>query len=476
MATTLVDDRTSSTLESTARNSGDSQPVRGAYLALGLLLAMNLFNYIDRQVLAAVEPEIRFSMFGSDNEDDPEVMLKSGLLASAFLVSYMLTAPMFGALERRFPRWKLIAIGVFVWSLATGAGGLAGTFAILLLTRCLVGVGEGAYGPLAPSILSDSFPVSMRGKILSFFYVAMPVGGALGYALGGFVAKLDSIRIQHGIERVLGNSIGGYLGKLLDPTHESWRWAFYIVVIPGIILAVLSLLMRETPKPAGAAGERRKLTLRDCRLLAATPSFVLNTLGMTAMAFSMGALAFWMPAYLKGHPEAALSLPQTKVVLEPRLVFGAITALAGLLGTLVGGALGDRLRARLPGSYFIVSGWGLIVSGVCVVIFLFVPFPWAWWMIFAAVFFMFINTGPTNAILANVVHPMMRPAGFALNILVIHALGDVISPPIIGAISGRWGKSAGFEVVAVFLLLGGLLWLWGARHLARDTELAPQRL
>jgi MFS family permease len=445
MATTLVDDRISSTLDSTARNSGDAPPVRGAYVALCLLLAMNLFNYIDRQVLAAVEPEIRQTMFGSANEDDPEVMLKSGLLASAFLVSYMLTAPLFGALERSFPRWKLIGVGVFVWSLATGAGGLAGTFAVLLMTRCLVGVGEGAYGPLAPSILSDSFPVSKRGKILSFFYVAMPVGGALGYALGGSVAKLD-------------------------PAHESWRWAFYIVVIPGIILTVLSLLMREAPKPSGSGAERRKLTLRDCRILAATPSFVLNTLGMTAMAFSMGALAFWMPAYLSGHPEAVL------FGIEPRTVFGGITALSGLLGTLVGGALGDRLRARLPGSYFTVSGWGLIVSGACVVIFLFVPFPWAWWMIFAAVFFMFINTGPTNAILANVVHPMMRPAGFALNILVMHALGDVISPPIIGAISGRWGKPAGFEVVAAFLVLGGLLWLWGSQHLARDTELAPQRM
>ncbi len=191
---------------------------------------------------------------------------------------------------------------------------------------------------------------------------------------------------------------------------------------------------------------------------------------MTAMAFSMGALAFWMPAYLMRKPEAAL------FGIEPRTVFGAFTALAGLGGTLLGGALGDWLRPRLSGSYFYVSAWGLIASGVCVVAFLFVPFPWAWWMIFAAVFFIFINTGPTNAILANVVHPVLRPAGFALNILVIHALGDVISPPIIGAISGRWGQHAGFEVVAVFLVLGGLLWLWGGRYLQRDTEMAARRI
>ena len=130
-------------------------------------------------------------------------------------------------------KWKLIAVGVIVWSLATGAGGLAVGFLMLLLTRCFVGVGEGAYGPLAPTILSDCFPVSKRGKILSLFYVAMPVGGALGYALGGFVAKLD-------------------------PAHESWRWAFFVVVIPGLILGILSLMMRESPTGAADAVSTRK--------------------------------------------------------------------------------------------------------------------------------------------------------------------------------------------------------------------------
>jgi MFS family permease len=356
----------------------------------------------------------------------------------------MLTAPMFGALELRFSRWKLIAVGVFVWSLATGAGGLAGTFIALLITRCFVGVGEGAYGPLAPAILSDSFPVAQRGKILSYFYVAMPVGGALGYALGGSMAEWNR-------------------------AQQSWRWAFYTVVVPGIILALLSLLMRDAPKTAAAA-ERKKLSFRDCRILANTPSFVLNTLGMTAMAFSMGALAYWMPDYLKTQHA-------TKFFgIEPRTVFGAITVLGGLAGTLLGGMLGDRLRGRFPGAYFLVSAWGLIASGVCVVLFVYMTFPWAWLMLFVAVFFIFLNTGPTNTILANVVHPVMRPAGFAVNILVMHALGDVISPPIIGDISGRWGNEVGFEVVAASLVLGGLLWLCGAPYLQRDTELAPSRM
>jgi predicted MFS family arabinose efflux permease len=191
---------------------------------------------------------------------------------------------------------------------------------------------------------------------------------------------------------------------------------------------------------------------------------------MTAMCFSMGALSYWMPDFLESH-----HVPNF-CGMGSRTVFGLITALAGLAGTVAGGLIGDRLRERLSGSYFLVSGWGLLLSAPCVLMFLTAPFPLAWVMIFAAVFFMFLNTGPTNAILANVVHPVMRPAGFALNILVIHVLGDVISPPIIGAVSGRWSISAGFEVVAAFLALGGLLWLWGGRYLKHDTEIAPQRL
>ena len=178
------------------------------------------------------------------------------------------------------------------------------------------------------------------------------------------------------------------------------------------------------------------------------------------MSFGMGALAFWMPDYLE-----ATSTFADLFGIEPRTVFGIITALGGLGGTWPAAFWATGCGTRLPGSYFLVSGAGLLLSAPCVLLFLVVPFPWAWCMIFAAVFFMFVNTGPTNAILANVVHPVMRPAGFAVNILVIHVLGDVISPPIIGAVSGFWSISAGFAVVSAFLALGGLLWLWGGRYL-----------
>src|SRR5207302_446226 len=121
------------------------------------------------------------------------------------------------------------------------------------------------------------------------------------------------------------------------------------------------------------------------------------------------------------------------------ITFGAILVVAGLSATLLGGIAGDRLRNRFPGSYFLVSGVAMLVGFPLSIAMLYVPFPWAWGCIFLACFCLFFNTGPTNTILANVTHPAMRASGYALNILIIHAFGDVISPLVIGAITDATG-------------------------------------
>lgn len=431
-------------------------PAPGARTALILLLSINLFNYIDRQVLAAVEPNIREEYLAGD----PDAMQKTGWLSTAFLLSYMMLAPLFGWLGDSFSRWWLIAVGVVLWSLASGASGmhwpvpLAHAYTVLLITRCFVGIGEAAYGPVAPTVISDLYPVKVRGQVLAWFYLAIPVGSALGYTLGGQVAH---------------SSLG-------------WRWAFYLVVPPGILLGLLCLLMREPPRGQAdnVVDTGRHVQLKNFFGLLNIRSYVLNTLGMTAMTFAMGALGYWMPAYLKAREVAHLG------PLDPVTTFGALTTLAGLIATLLGGWLGDRLRARYSGSYFLVSGAGMLVGFPMVMLVLVSDFPFAWLWIFFAVFFLFFNTGPTNTILANVTHPAIRSSAFALNIFVLHALGDAISPPLIGTIADRFGKSAGntevhglnvgFVVVSLAILVGGVFWIMGARHLAEDTRLATSRL
>jgi len=158
---------------------------------------------------------------------------------------------------------------------------------------------------------------------------------------------------------------------------------------------------------------------------------------------------------------------------SPTTTFGVITVLAGLTATLLGGWTGDKLRARFPGSYFLVSGVAMLAGFPLFLAVLKAPFPAVWFLIFFSCFCLFFSTGPTNTILANVTHPGMRATGFALNIFIIHALGDVISPVIIGILSDRYNMNVAFLVVGFMFLVAGVLWLCGARYLERDTRRAP---
>ncbi len=403
----------------------------GAGAALALLLAINLFNYIDRYILAALEEPIRRE-FGLQKSD-------TGWLPFAFLITYMLISPVFGLLADKMHRWTLIGIGVILWSLASGGSGVATTFGMLLFMRCVIGVGEAAYGPVAPTLISDLYPTRVRGKVLSLFYAAIPVGSALGFAIGGmFVAH--------------------------------WHWAFYLTVPPGIVLGICCFLMREPraaldTTSAAAGGMARvkppKPTLADYTRLLSIKSYVIDSLGMTAMTFAIGGVAFWMPTYLSEdrHVDPA----------KASLIFGGITVVAGLIATIAGGMVGDALRKRYSGSYFLVSGLGMLIGTPLFLLILVTPFPACWAVIFAAVFFLFFNTGPSNTILANVTPAPVRATAFALNILMIHLFGDAISPLVMGVIADHSHMSYAFVFVSVIMALGGVIWLFGVPHLASDT-------
>ncbi len=448
-------------------NSPHPQPLPpGARWALLLLLAINLLNFIDRYVLAGVGPSVQEEFRVSDSQ--------FGWLATAFLLSYMLAAPLFGWLADHFSRWLLVGLGVVAWSLASGASGLAAGFTAMLLTRLFVGIGEASYGPTAPTILSELYPLERRGVALTCFYIAIPVGSALGFLLAGAVVR--------------------NLGL-------SWRWAFYLVVPPGILLGLAAMAMRRFE---GTRAERSKLRkeeqakspgrtrLTDYQTLLRTPSYLLTTAGMTAMTFALGGLAFWIPKYIVWRHAAAglvnLADPTAvdQAVANANLIFGPVLVVSGLLGTLAGGWAGEKLRGRFPGAYLLVSGAAAVLAFQIFLGLLVTPFPAAWGLIFVGCVALFFNTGPANTVLANVVHPGVRAAGFAVNIFFIHALGDAISPPLIGRVSDLWGSggssiwsgnmNAGFFAISLSILISGLFWLWGARHLEQDTALAPSRL
>lgn len=408
------------------RGPAATHAARGALL---LLVAINLFNYMDRQVLAAVEPNIRAAFFAAN---DPNAMAKTGWLGSAFLLTYMISAPLLGFLADRFSRWVIVGVAVILWSLATGGSGLAATFGILFATRICVGIGEGGYGPAAPTILADLFPREKRGRILAIFCAAIPVGSALGYVLGGLVGA-----------------------------HYGWRWAFYVLVVPGLLLGLTCFFQRD-PRVAAhhVVQESPRRTPADYLRLFKTRSYLINCLAQTLMTFAAGGLGYWMAAYLKFRDQDPAKSLTT---------FGLITVVAGLTSTLLGGVVADRLRPRFPGSDFWVSGIGMLIACPIFAISLYMPFPAAWAGMFFAIFFLFLNTGPSNTALANVSLPIVRATAFAMNIFVIHLFGDVLANPVLGYIGGHWNIRIAFLWVSGIIFAGGLVWLFGVKYLPADA-------
>ena len=415
--------------------------VRRAWPLLLLLFGINLLNYIDRYVLPGVLPLVEDAFPGVTKTH-------LGMLAPAFLVVYMIAAPLFGLVGDRIRRFILVGVGVQLWSLATAAAGLTRSFTQLFISRMLVGVGEASYVATAPTIISDLYPVASRGKALSFFYVAIPVGSALGYLIGGAVG-----------------------------VAWGWRAAFYLVGLPGLLLGVLCYFMPEPVRGATEAVDAeqlkryldRKLTLADYLGLLKVRSFLINTLGMTAYTYAVGGISYWMPTYL--HQERGIPLEQAT------FRFGLVTVVAGIAGTLIGGVLGDKLSRRLPGAYFLVCGVGMLLAFPAFYTALVHPSPAVYWAAIAlAELFLFLNTGPSNTILLNVTMPRVRTAAVAFNVLIIHALGDVLSPVIMGHVADSSSLGDAFLSTVGVVLLSGVLWLVGVPFLGRDTARVTEQM
>ena len=398
---------------------------------LGALTALNGLNYLDRYVAAATLPLILSGLAISDAQ--------GGLLQSLFIVSYSLVCPIAGWLGDRQPRLRLAAIGVLVWSAATIASGLAPTYAWLLLARAVIGAGEASYSVVTPSLLSDCYPAERRARVLGIFYAAIPVGSALGYILGG----------------VVGEAYG-------------WRAAFFIAGAPGAVLAFLLLLLTEPSRgafdPEGAASV--SLGLGDSlRARAARRSYGVNTAAQVIYTFAMGGLATWMPTYfvrVRGIPLASAAS-----------TFGLLLVVAGFLGTLLGGRLASGVAKRWPGADFTVSGVSLVASLGFTMLAVLAPEPHVFWpAMFVTLFLLFVNIGPLNAAMANVLPAELRSRGFAVTTMLMHLLGDAASPWLIGVASDMVGLKIPVLATGCFLSVAGLVLLWGRKTLVHDLQVA----
>jgi len=399
-------------------------------VVLGVLTALNGLNYLDRYVSAATLPLILSELGITDAQ--------GGLLQSLFIVSYSLVCPLAGWVGDRQPRLRLAAAGVFVWSAATVASGLAPTYAWLLLARAVIGAGEASYAVVTPSLLSDCYAAERRARMLGVFYAAIPVGTALGYTLGG------AIGAAHG-----------------------WRAAFFVAGAPGAALAFVLLLLAEPRRgamdPASAAPPVPRGLGATLRALLSRRSYIVNTAAQIIYTFAMGGLATWMPTYFvraRGIPLATAAA-----------TFGLVLVVAGFAGTLLGGRIASAVAKRRSGADFTVSGWSLAASIVFTVPAVLAPQPMVFWpAMFVTLVLLFVNIGPLNAAMANVLPAELRASGFALTTMLMHLLGDAASPWLIGEVSDRIGLEIPVLVTGCLLTVAGAVLLCGQRTLVVDLR------
>lgn len=399
-------------------NRDTARLARNGLIVLSLI---NLFNYLDRYVVPALFESLKQSPL---HPTDGQL----GLLMSGFLIVYTVTAPIFGRSGDRGRRPRVLAFGVFLWSLATAAGGLARNYLQLLLARAAVGVGEAAYGTVGPSLLADYFPRSSRGRAFAVFFIALPVGSALGFVVGGLV--------DH---------------------HWGWRMAFFLAGGPGLILAWLAAKLWDAPRgahdpedPADTPGLRQTLGA-----LISNRAYVTTVLGYAAYTFALGGVAAWMASFL----ERVRGLPRTQATIQ----FGAVVVVTGLVGTAAGGWLGDRLLARSRRAYLWLSGVATLAAAPLFYLALAAPSPGTFWpAMVGAQLLMFASTGPINSHIVNVVRPEIRTMAVAVSVFSIHALGDILSPVLVGAISDRSTLATAVLILPVAALVGGAIWVWGA--------------
>jgi MFS transporter, Spinster family, sphingosine-1-phosphate transporter len=387
------------------------------WTALGLLTTLNLLNYIDRSVLFAVQPLVQTEFHLSNTQ--------VGYLTSAFLGFYMVAAPFTGPLADRYSRKMIIVVGAIFWSALTLLTAVTHTYWELLVRHTLVGVGEATFVTIAPTFVADLFPERMRGRIFGIFYLAIPVGTAAGYLLGG----------------KLGPSMG-------------WRYPFYIAAVPGFLLAIAILFVPEPPR--GQFDSLKETPERGTLLgLTRNRAFWTVTLGMAAGTFSLGGIQVWMPTFLSRARGYSLE--------SANLIFGAIVVVDGILASLIGGWLGDHLLPRMKGSYYFVSAISMGLGVPVMIVALFFQGPIMLPAIAVAAFLLLINTSPLNTALVNAVGSHIRATAIAVNIFIFHLLGDVPSPTLMGYVADRRSLQAAFILPVIAMAVSSIVLFYGMR-------------
>ena len=412
--------------------------VAGATMALVLLTSLNFVNYIDRYILPGVQEQVKTEFHVSD--------AALGSLTFWFFLTYMFAAPATGWLGDRFPRKPLIVGCALLISAINVLTGTVHTFDSLLLRHAVLGIGEASLGIYAPALLADFYPEDERNRVLTIFYTAIPVGAALGYLIGEIVGS-----------------------------HFGWRMPFYVSAVPGLLIAGFIFFFMKEPRRGASdtkleplPGKRRARAAKAHVVsLATNAPYLYATLGMAMVTFSLGGISAWMPSFLQ---RSGFSSNTVGITL------GGITAGAGLGGTAIGGWIAQRWLGTNHGALYLISAWSALLTVPFGVICFFGPRVTMLPTLGCAMFCIFLGTGPLNAAIVNAVPAGVRATAIAMELFLIHALGDTPSPRLIGVVSDHSTLATGLGLTLVTMLIAAVLLFLGARTAPaheQQAEAAP---
>lgn len=401
-----------------------------ALATLILLIGLNLLNYIDRYIVSGEVQPIQHEFHATDQQ--------MGALSTAFFFVYMFAAPLTGWLGDRFRRKPLIIAGATLWSFATLAAVWIHSYSTFFGRQALVGIGEATFGIFGPAVISDLYSERDRNRILSIFYVAIPVGAALGWVAGGQMGSL-----------------------------WGWRTPFLVCALPGFVIAALYALFACEPNRGATDHIAADMSRTTFAGVLKNPAFLTSTFGLAMLTFAMGGISFWVPEFLRRS--AGLSMANAS------LAVGAITVLDGIAGTLIGGAIAQRWLKTNHRALYLLSAWSVALTIPFGILLFFGPRSLAIPALAAAEFFLFLNTGPLNTAIVNSVNGPVRATAISINLFCIHAFGDTFSPQIIGAISDRTNLRIGLGATIVTLFISCAILLVGSRFapVLRDESHAP---
>jgi MFS family permease len=395
-----------------------------------LLFLLYMFDYIDRTIVT--------SMFSSIEADWGISHTQSGLLVSAvYWAIVILTFPV-SLLVDRWSRTKTIGIMAIMWSLATALCALTGNFVQLFMARLLIGVGEAGYAPGGSAMISGLYPIEKRSKMMGIWNASIPLGTAIGVLLGGIIA-----------------------------TRLGWRHAFGIVALPGLIVAVLFLFVKDYKTVDlsffDKANKKIKMERKDMvKEFLSKPSIIFTYFGITAVVFVTTSLITWLSTYF----QVERGLPQEKAG-----TLASSVMVMALVGAPLGGILTDRWRKTQFNARLLLPAISSLVSAILLFMALYLfrgAVQYVAFLLMGISIMVFIS-GATS-VTQDVIHPGLRATSYAIAVVVQNLLGASMAPIVIGQIYDRTNIKTALAVLPFILMIGALLFYLGSKHYGKDME------